>query len=424
MGSPRKPLFISSPEGFHEEMDPSDSMTLGGLTMGGNIAMAAHKVTGLAAGTASGDALAWGQGGVQLGSTTFTDDVSLGDNQITNVNAPVNPGDAANKAYVDAIASGLTVHDHCQAMADANVVLTSNYPATIDGYTVVAEDRILLTGQTNDIQNGIYRADTSTHKFVRVDDLTTGDHASGAYTFIQFGGSYGGTGWTCTAVNPTDVVDTDSLPWGQFSSTGHITAGDGISITTGVVAVNLATNPGLMFDNSTPTKKLEAKPDTARGLDKDGSGLFVKVDNSTIGFGSGGNAGKLVVLGAGQASAVENDIPLTAGGSVDVGDPVYIDGSNTVDQSDAANDTKSRVIGVALLAQPTPGSPVKVISAGIAAGVLSGATPGTPYYLATGGGLATSLPPGQSKRVIQVGMAKNATDLYVRIMDYGKKAAA
>jgi len=55
-------------------------------------------------------------------------------------------------------------------------------------------------------------------------------------------------------------------------------------------------------------------------------------------------------------------------------------------------------------------------------GVLSSASPGTPYYLATGGGLSTSLP-GAAKRVIQMGIAKNATDLFVRVVDYGKKAA-
>ena len=31
--------------------------------------------------------------------------------------------------------------------------------------------------------------------------------------------------------------------------------------------------------------------------------------------------------------------------------------------------------------------------------------------------------PGSGKRVIQVGIAMNSTDLFVRIVDYGKKAA-
>jgi hypothetical protein len=63
-----------------------------------------------------------------------------------------------------------------------------------------------------------------------------------------------------------------------------------------------------------------------------------------------------------------------------------------------------------------------VVGAGLAIGVLSGATANTPYYLQTAGGIGTSLP-GASNRVIQVGVAKNATDLWVRVIDFGKKAA-
>ena len=42
----RKPLYMSS-EGFHVEMPITDSITLGGLTMGGNIVMATNLITGL-----------------------------------------------------------------------------------------------------------------------------------------------------------------------------------------------------------------------------------------------------------------------------------------------------------------------------------------------------------------------------------------
>jgi hypothetical protein len=50
----RKPLFQSS-EGFQEEMAQADSITLGGLTMGGNIAMGSNKITGLGDGADPAD---------------------------------------------------------------------------------------------------------------------------------------------------------------------------------------------------------------------------------------------------------------------------------------------------------------------------------------------------------------------------------
>jgi hypothetical protein len=440
----RKPLFMQT-EGYHEEMDPTDTMTLGGLTMEGAIDMNSSKITNCGAATTAGDVLVYGQNGAQLGqdfqvtattghptvlngpstiqgpvtqgATSFTADVSLGNNQITNLNEPVNPGDAANKAYVDAVASGLNVHDHVQAASTANINLAGAFPTTLDGYTLVAGDRILLKDQTNQIDNGIYIvASPVTSPPTRAADLTTGNHAQGVYVFVQFGTTNGGTGWSCTAVAPNDVVGTNNLPWGQFSSTGHISAGDGIAISTGTVSVNLATNPGLMFDASSPGK-LEVKPDGTKGIEVGAGGVAVKIDGTTVSFDG---TGHLQVLGAGSAASLEL-MNVIAAGAVAAGDPVYWGAVDKVTKGLSNNDAKSRIIGVALTAA-ADGVATNVVGAGLAVGILTGATVNTPYYLQTTGGIGTSLP-GASNRVIQVGYAKNATDLWVEIKDYGKKAA-
>jgi hypothetical protein len=61
---------------------------------------------------------------------------------------------------------------------------------------------------------------------------------------------------------------------------------------------------------------------------------------------------------------------------------------------------------------------------GVAAGVVAGATIGERFYLAATGGLtAANTPPGAGNRVILVGIAKNATDLWMDIIDFGKKAS-
>jgi hypothetical protein len=54
--------------------------------------------------------------------------------------------------------------------------------------------------------------------------------------------------------------------------------------------------------------------------------------------------------------------------------------------------------------------------------VLTGATANTPYYLAAGGGLTTTLPAAGS-RIIQVGFALNANDLWVDLKDFAQRAA-
>lgn len=57
----RKPLFMDQTEGYSEEMADSDSIVLGGLTMGGDIVMGGNKITGLADGVAGTDAVTLAQ---------------------------------------------------------------------------------------------------------------------------------------------------------------------------------------------------------------------------------------------------------------------------------------------------------------------------------------------------------------------------
>lgn len=188
------------------------------------------------------------------------------------------------------------------------------------------------------------------------------------------------------------------------------------AITTGAsgIGVNLeTTNPALAITGN----ELDVKYQTLKGLGSDASGLFVKIDGSTITYDG---SGQLQVAQSGEAQRVENSIAVDA--AVAVGDPVYLTATgDRVAPGDTDTDAKSRIIGIARTVQGTVGQTTEVVEIGRCNGVLTGATAGTPYYLATGGGLATAAP-GAGKRVIQVGVAINATDLMVRIVDYGKKA--
>lgn len=121
-----------------------------------------------------------------------------------------------------------------------------------------------------------------------------------------------------------------------------------------------------------------------------------------------------------EAQRVENN--LVAVETVAAGDPVYH--SSTADKfgkADAGTDAKAYVFGVAkaaILADATG----EVTSYGLCAGILTTATPGAKYYLQDGGGIGTSAP-GGGKRVIMIGWAQNADDLWVQPIDFGKKAA-
>ena len=122
-----------------------------------------------------------------------------------------------------------------------------------------------------------------------------------------------------------------------------------------------------------------------------------------------------------EAPKVEGTLT-TATDTVAVADPVYINGNDTVGKARADDDAKSRLRGVIRTGSGSAPQSVEVVSLGIAAGVLSGATANTAYYLQAAGGIGTSLPAAGS-RIIQVGKAENADDLFVSIIDYGKKAA-
>lgn len=217
----------------------------------------------------------------------------------------------------------------------------------------------------------------------------------------------------CTNNNPTDVVGTDALVFTQFSGAGTYSASLGVKLVGSDFRLDFDTNPGLTLNGN----HVHVLNDGTRGVGLDASGVFVKIDGTSITFNG---SGQLNVPNAGSAQSTQL-FNVVASGAVALADPVYWGANDKVSKSLSNNDAKSRVIGIALRAA-VDGADTDVCALGAAVGVLSGATVNTPYYLQTTGGIGTSLP-GASNRVIQVGKAKNATDLWVDIVDYGKKAA-
>jgi hypothetical protein len=102
------------------------------------------------------------------------------------------------------------------------------------------------------------------------------------------------------------------------------------------------------------------------------------------------------------------DCPSTIG----VGNMVRIVGDSSVDLADATDSSTMPVIGV--VTEKPSATQAKVQVAGIVAGVFSSLTPGSVYYLATGGGIAPSPPGGPGKVFVQaVGTAISTTELVI-----------
>jgi len=144
--------------------------------------------------------------------------------------------DIANKYYVDAVAQGLGPKAACAVGTTANITLSGLQ--TIDGYTTLAGDRVLVKNQTSSQFNGIYLASAST--WTRAVDMDVWAEVSGAYTVILNGGQ-ANTGYVCTA-SKTGTIDVTAMPWVQFSGTGTYFAGTGLTLSSNTFSI---TNTGV-----------------------------------------------------------------------------------------------------------------------------------------------------------------------------------
>lgn len=157
------------------------------------------------------------------GTRAFTADQPMGGFKITGLGAPSAANDATPKGYVDSVAQGLDIKDSCRAIAVANVTLSGLQ--TIDGVSLIAGSRVLLTGQTNPIQNGIFVV--AVGSWARSADMAAGSDGSGNFTFITEGTTYNGSGWVCNTPVGSSVVGTDALGFTQFSGAGGGISGSG-----------------------------------------------------------------------------------------------------------------------------------------------------------------------------------------------------
>jgi len=136
----------------------------------------------------------------------------------------VNPTDIVNKSYVDAIAQGLSFKAPAQVATTANITLSGLQ--TIDGYTTLAGDRVLVKNQTTQANNGIYIASTGT--WARSSDANTYAELVSAFLFVENGGQ-SGSAWVCTSPQ-NGTLGVTAITFSQFSNTALYTAGTGLTL--------------------------------------------------------------------------------------------------------------------------------------------------------------------------------------------------
>lgn len=164
---------------------------------------------------------------------------------------PVQGLDVANKSYVDSARTGLDVKASVKIATVQEGAMSTAFAAgqVVDGYTLVAGDRILIKNQTNAEDNGIYIVE-ATGAPTRAPDASLNYQVTpGLFTFVEQGTVNADSGWVLIT-NGNINVGVTPLEFSLFSVAGNILAGAGLSKTGDVLSVNVD-NVGIEISSDT-----------------------------------------------------------------------------------------------------------------------------------------------------------------------------
>ena len=150
--------------------------------------------------------------------------------------APVANIDIANKQYVDSIAQGLNPKQAVKCATTANITLSGLQ--TIDTYTTLAGDRVLVKNQSTSSENGIYIAASGV--WTRSTDMDVWSEVPGAY-MVVLNGTQAQTGWVSTSAD-TGTINVTPITFVQFSGSATYYAGTGLTLAANTFSI---TNTGV-----------------------------------------------------------------------------------------------------------------------------------------------------------------------------------
>jgi hypothetical protein len=194
---------------------------------------------------------------------------------------------ATTKQYVDNTASGIVAKPQVLGATTANIDATYNngtagvgstlthntngvFPAEAGGASGWAVGKgILVKNQNNKEENGRYYVSdmgsvSTPYVLTRCSYCDEASEIPGAYIFVQ-DGTLAGTGWIQVVADPaTFTVGTDDIDVYQFSGSGTITAGTGITVNGNQVSIDAAVTATL--DDPTFTGTVDFTGATLTGI--------------------------------------------------------------------------------------------------------------------------------------------------------------
>ena len=179
--------------------------------------------------------------------------------KLKNVADPTATGEVATYDYVNTkvneLSNGLSWKEPAKLKTTANVAgalvgavltCTANAQQTFDSVLVALGDRVLITHQTDQTQNGLYTCSTQGNAragleeqavFTRATDADTSAELKACAVFVESGTIHADTAYVQTTDSP--VLGTSNIVWAQFSSPGEILAGTGLSKSGNTISANV-----------------------------------------------------------------------------------------------------------------------------------------------------------------------------------------
>lgn len=209
-------------------------------------------------------------GTVPMGATL---NMGAATNYIQNLKDPVNPQDAATRAWVlTQVATGVVSSQSVKAATTVSITLSGTQ--TVDGIALSVNDTCLVKNQAAPAGNGLYSVQSGA--WTRLASMDTWAEVPGMLVSVQQGTVNADTLWLSTA-DAGGTLGTTSITFVQMPGPSDIQGGAGL-LRTGQVIDVVAADGSLTVN----ADNMQVKLDPAGAMTVSASGIKNATDNTTI----------------------------------------------------------------------------------------------------------------------------------------------